>query len=248
MLQELFPCTWDSPSITYLGIQLTHPTSNLYTTNYLPLLLQIQKEFVQLSKIHLTWVGRIAAYQMQILPKLLYLFRTIPIPIPNKFFKNLASSLNKFIWQNKKPRVALSTLYKHKKIGGGDLPNAQGYYQASLLDQAKYWFSCQEDNLWPHIEHEITPGHDLTALLMASTIHHKPFTPPYPTIQATLTAWSLLIRNQFPNEILFKLNIPLTTYEYLIHNFSTHHWKQKGIHFSTDDIVNPTALDILRIQ
>lgn len=105
---------------------------------------------------------------MQILPKLLYLFRTIPILIPQKFFSELASLLNKFIWQHKKPRIALTTLYKQRTLGGGGLPNAYAYHQASLLDQLKYWFSCQEDNLWFHIEQHITPGHDLTALLMAS--------------------------------------------------------------------------------
>lgn len=82
-------------------------------------------------------------------------------------------------------------------MGGGRLPNAHAYYRASLLDQMKYWFSCQEDNLWSQIEQDIKPGHDLTALLIASTIHHKPITPNYPTIKATLEAWSLLTKNTF---------------------------------------------------
>lgn len=83
---------------------------------------------------------------------------------------------------------------------------------------------------------------------MASTINHKSLTPIYPTIQATIEAWSSLTRNEFPGETQYKLNIPLTTYTYLIQNLSTHHWKQRGIPYTTTDLVNPTVLDIFMIQ
>lgn len=33
-LKLTFTCCWDSPSITYLGIQLTSPMSNLYKSNF----------------------------------------------------------------------------------------------------------------------------------------------------------------------------------------------------------------------
>lgn len=52
------------------------------------------------------------------LPQLLYLFRTILIPIPQSFFKSLQTMLNKLIWQGNKPRCAHTKLIKHRLVRG----------------------------------------------------------------------------------------------------------------------------------
>lgn len=214
-LHKIFPCNWDHPSITYLGVQVTSSSSKIYTCNYPPLLKRIEEELNQISKLHLTWIGRIAAYQMQVLPKLLYHFRTLPIPAPQKLFSELVMSLNKYIWAGKRPRIALTQLYKPKHLGGVSLPNSQIYYKAALLDQMRYWFSCQMDNRWSDIELAITPGHDLPALALAACMHHKPITPQYPTIQATTKAWASLVGQHFADIPMYSLKIPLASYEYL---------------------------------
>lgn len=67
-------------------------------------------------------------------------------------------------------------------------------------------------------------------------------------VQATFEAWSLLTKNNFTDEPSHSLDVPLTTYAYFIQNFLTHHWKQKGIHYNTADLVNPTAVDTFMIQ
>jgi hypothetical protein len=70
---------------------------------------------------------------MAILPNAIYRFNAIPIKILTEFFNELERAISKFIWNNRKPRIAKTLLKDVRTSGRITMPDLKLYYRAIMI-------------------------------------------------------------------------------------------------------------------
>lgn len=87
-MKEKYNLQWKAKSIKYLGINLTKDLSKLSQANYDPLSLKIETYIYKWNLVpFLNFNSRISAVKTNILPRLLYIFRTLPIEVSGNQFR-----------------------------------------------------------------------------------------------------------------------------------------------------------------
>lgn len=153
-IKEMFHFNWNLKKIKYLGVYITKGISKLFKANYGQINGEILKDIQRWSTLPLDFSSRIETVRMNILPRLLYLFQSLPIEVARAQFVNWDRTISRFIWAGKKPRVRYKTLQLSRDKGGMGLPNLKEYFNAAQLRYIVCW--CKPDYMvkWKDMERE----------------------------------------------------------------------------------------------
>uniref|UniRef100_A0A8C9X250 Reverse transcriptase domain-containing protein n=1 Tax=Sander lucioperca TaxID=283035 RepID=A0A8C9X250_SANLU len=141
---------------TYLGVKITPQINKIVKANYDPLMGEVRESIGKWTTMPISLIGQINLIKMVILPKFLYLFQSLPLPLPNLFCKEINKILCRFIWNNRKSRLRLRLLYLPYDRGGLQMPSLQWYYWAAQLRCAMFYFLTRSPPAWVSIEQTIS--------------------------------------------------------------------------------------------
>ncbi|KAJ1082514.1 hypothetical protein NDU88_002679 [Pleurodeles waltl] len=117
----------------YLGINISPRVGEIINLNLDPILAKARNDMHRWNNLHLTIMGRGNMVKMILLPKLLYLFRAIPLNFTNSRFEDMDRVVMRFIGAYGKCRRSGKFMSLPREKGGWALPNMKLYQMAAAF-------------------------------------------------------------------------------------------------------------------
>lgn len=81
-----------------MGIWFLEDFTKMAQNNLTPLINSIRNLLANWIKLKLSWMGRVAAIKMVILPRFLFLFQNLLVKVPDLLLQKTQCIFNDFIW------------------------------------------------------------------------------------------------------------------------------------------------------
>lgn len=159
VLTAQFPFAWPSDGVPYLGMQIFPTLDKIAQVNYSTLLTEVRGELSNWRRHTMSWLGRLAAIKMTILPRILYVMQTLPLRLPPKMLAQLQRLIENFIWGGKRARMARHLMYLKQEDGGLGVPHLERYFQAAQLRYMLEWYKLESEKNWCFINRSIAGRH-----------------------------------------------------------------------------------------
>lgn len=169
------------------------------------------------------------------LPKILYVLRTLSIPILKRIFNLFHKQMNNYVWQNKKPRLSLALMNKHLCMGRLGLPNLQTYHLAVTLDKIKHWWHNSDEKSWLGMEAAMLGVSEWRAVLLDPIQEPLQILHTLLSVHITLQYWKQLCGAEYVQSGHTHVCIPLSFIPLHIPDIQLDSWRDKGI-ISLEDL------------
>ncbi len=120
-------------SFIYLGITIYKNIHKIARDNFNNILVKVKNDIQRWKNLKVSLQGRISTVKMNLLPRFNFFFSMLPLSPPPGYFKEINSIISKFIWNDKCPRIKLTTLQHPNSAGGLAVPNFELYYWSFQL-------------------------------------------------------------------------------------------------------------------
>lgn len=186
-----FPLIWCTEPTKYLGIHIHLDKQQIIRLNYGPAIDSLASRIDSWIRLPLSIAGRASLIKMVVLPKFLYLFNNIPIPLTNHFFATLQSHLTRLLWGGKQPRVRWQVLTLPYNRGGFSIPDFKLYYLVAQCSYAHAWYHTVSKLPYVCPESDLVLPNQLTTVL-PNGLPRDPLD--IQTVSTTSWAWLKLSR------------------------------------------------------
>ena len=106
--------------------------------NFDPLIQGLDIDVKRWSSLCLSSWGKVNV-KMNCVPRINYLLHSLPLKIPDSYFKRLNFLFKEVLWNGKRARIDMKKLQRPVNRGGLGLPNLVYYYYAFNLRQLAQW-------------------------------------------------------------------------------------------------------------
>lgn len=194
-LKNAYPLKWKTESFKYLGVILPKDLSRIFEKNYDSLSRKIKEKLARWILIpFLSLSSWIETIKINILPRLLYLFQTLPIIVTQNQLTKWNKMISRFIWRGRRPWVQYKTLQLPKEKGGWGLPSLKNYYISAQIRALLYWCDPSHKAQWKDIEGRRISDVHIQAILPDKNLQRYIDRLKNPGVGSALRVWKNVIK------------------------------------------------------